>query len=172
MLYSILASRATFPHPINPRAVHAIDALIIKCTFVTLNGRCDTPGRDCGMADRTGQQLGNYRIVHLLGQGGFADVYLGEHIHLRTRAAIKVLQMRLAKNNAESFLQEARMVAHLIHPHIIRVLDFGVWETVPFLVMDYAPGGTLRQRYLRGIPLAPATLFPYVTQIASALQYA
>src|ERR1700730_14817405 len=124
------------------------------------------------MEIRVGQQLGNYRLIRLLGQGGFADVYLGEHIHLRTRAAIKVLQMRLAENNAESFLQEARMVAHLIHPHIIRVLDFGVWETIPFLVMDYAPGGTLRQRYLRGTPLAPATLFPYVTQIATALQYA
>ena len=46
------------------------------------------------MADRggrEGQQLGNYRLIHLLGQGGFADVYLGEHIYLDTPAAIKVL---------------------------------------------------------------------------------
>ncbi len=42
------------------------------------------------MADRVGQRLGNYRLVRLLGQGGFAEVYLGEHIHLDTPAAIKV----------------------------------------------------------------------------------
>jgi serine/threonine protein kinase len=124
------------------------------------------------MENYVGQQLGNYRLIRLLGKGGFAEVYLGEHIHLRTRAAIKVLQMRLAENNAEAFIQEARMVAHLIHPHIIRVLDFGVREAVPFLVMDYAPGGTLRQRYLRGMPLPATTLFPHITQIATALQYA
>jgi len=40
------------------------------------------------MADRVGQQLGNYRLIQLLGQGYFADVYLGEHIHLNTQAAI------------------------------------------------------------------------------------
>jgi serine/threonine protein kinase len=124
------------------------------------------------MVNYVGQQLGNYRLTRVIGQGGFADIYLGEHIHLRTQAAIKVLQMRLAENNVESFLQEARMVAHLIHPHIIRVLDFGLWEMVPFLVMDYAPGGTLRQRHMRGVPLATNTLFPYITQLASALQYA
>ena len=122
------------------------------------------------MKNYVGQQLGNYRLTRLLGQGGFAEIYLGEHIHLRTLAAIKVLQMRLAENNAEAFIQEARMVAHLVHPHIIRVLDFGVREEVPFLVMDYASGGTLRQRYLRGTPLPPATLFPHISNIASALQ--
>ena len=45
------------------------------------------------MADRLGQQLGNYQLVRLLGQGGFADVYLGKHIHLDSQAAIKVLQV-------------------------------------------------------------------------------
>ncbi len=48
------------------------------------------------MADRVGQQLGNYRLVSLLGQGGFAKVYLGEHVFLKTKAAIKVLHTQLA----------------------------------------------------------------------------
>ncbi len=124
------------------------------------------------MADRTGQQLGNYRIVHLLGQGGFADVYLGEHIHLNTMAAIKVLRTQLVEDNIENFRTEARTVAHLVHPNIVRVLDFGVEGTTPFLVMEYAPNGTLRQRHPRGIPVPIGVVVPYVKQVASALQYA
>src|SRR5437870_1991096 len=99
------------------------------------------------MPDRVGQQLGNYRLVSLLGQGGFAEVYLGEHVFLKTRAAIKVLHTQVAKDEMESFLTEARTIANLIHPHIVRVLEFGLEGTTPFLVMDYAPNGTLRQRY-------------------------
>lgn len=124
------------------------------------------------MADRVGQQLGNYRLIRLLGEGGFADVYQGEHIHLGTQAAIKVLQMPLLeKKNIDAFHIEARTIAHLSHPHIIRVFDYGIQDWAPFLVMDYASGGTLRQR-LTGKPAGLAGLFPYVTQIASALQYA
>jgi serine/threonine protein kinase len=126
------------------------------------------------MDDRVGQQLGNYRLLQLLGQGGFADVYLSEHIHLHTRAAIKVLQVRLVESNVQSFLNEARTIAHLVHPYIIRVLDFGVQDGIPFLVMDYAPKGTFRQRFLNrhGQPLPAASLFPYIRQVATALQYA
>ncbi|GCE10843.1 serine/threonine-protein kinase [Tengunoibacter tsumagoiensis] len=124
------------------------------------------------MGDRIGQQLGNYRLLRLLGQGSFADVYLGEHIHLHTQAAIKVLQVRLVENSIDNFLNEARTIAHLVHPYIIRVLDFGVQETIPFLVMDYAPKGTFRQRFLQGRPLPPAPLASYMRQAAAALQYA
>ncbi len=60
------------------------------------------------MADnRSGQQLGNYRLIRLLGQGGFADVYLGDHIYLKTQAAIKILQIRLAGDDMQGFLNEA-----------------------------------------------------------------
>nr|WP_242527517.1 protein kinase [Ktedonosporobacter rubrisoli] len=97
---------------------------------------------------------------------------MGEHVHLCTQAAIKVLQMRLLESNCEDFLREARTVAHLLHPNIIRVLDFGVQDTVPYLVMDYAAGGTLRQHYMHGSPLPLASLVPYISQAASALQYA
>src|SRR6266481_7194701 len=122
--------------------------------------------------DRVGQQLGNYRLSRLIGQGGFADVYLGEHIHLNTQAAIKVLQMRLTGSSLEQFRDEARTIASLVHPNIVRVLDFGVEDDIPFLVMDYAPNGTLRQRHPRGVPLPPVSIVPYVRQAAAALQYA
>ena len=50
------------------------------------------------MPDLVGQQLGNYRLTRLLGQGGYAEVYLGEHVRLNTLAAIKVLLTRLASS--------------------------------------------------------------------------
>ncbi|MFL5588616.1 MAG: WD40 repeat domain-containing serine/threonine protein kinase [Ktedonobacteraceae bacterium] len=127
------------------------------------------------MADRggrEGQQLGNYRLIHLLGQGGFADVYLGEHIYLDTPAAIKLLHTQLASDEVESFRAEARTIARLVHPHIVRVLDYGLDGTTPFLVIDYAPNGTLRKRHPRGVPLPLSTIVSYVTQLADALQYA
>lgn len=125
------------------------------------------------MEHHIGQQLGNYRLTSLLGQGGFAEVYLGEHVYLKTPAAIKVLHNRLA-GSAElaAFLDEARMVARLAHPHIVRVLDFGVDGETPFLVMDYAPGGTLRQHHQRGERLPLTTIVHYVRQVADALHYA
>jgi serine/threonine protein kinase len=124
------------------------------------------------MVDRVGQQLGNYRLVRLLGRGGFAEVYLGEHIRLKTQAAVKVLHTQLADRDAESFLKEAQTIAHLEHPHIVRVLDFDVKEGTPFLIMSYASEGTLRQRHPKGTRLAPHTILPYVKQVADALQYA
>lgn len=124
------------------------------------------------MEHRVGQQLGNYRLLRLLGQGGFSDVYLGEHLHLKTLAAIKVLQMRLLASMMEQFRTEAQAIASLVHPHIVRILDFGLTDGVPFLIMDYAPNGTLRDQYPKGTRLPLATIVSYVIQIADALQYA
>lgn len=124
------------------------------------------------MADRVGQQLGNYRLVRLLGQGGFAEVYLGQHIYLDTSAAIKVLHTRLDSEDVEHFLAEARTIARLLHPNIVRVLEFGVEEMTPYLVVDYAPNGTLRKRHPKGIPLPPSTVVSYTRQVAAALHYA
>ncbi len=83
------------------------------------------------MADRVGQQLGNYRLIRLLGQGGFAEVYLGQHIYLDTLAAIKVLHARIDSDDVDHFRDEARTVARLVHPHIVRVLEFNVEEMTP-----------------------------------------
>ena len=124
------------------------------------------------MADRVGQQMGNYQLIRLLGEGGFAEVYLGEHIHLGTQAAIKVLHTQITSDDIDKFRIEARTVARLIHPNIIRVLEFGVEGKTPFLVMDYASNGTLRQRHPRGTQLPLAIIISYVKQIADALQYA
>ena len=122
--------------------------------------------------ERIGQQFGNYHLTRFLGQGGFADVYQGEHTFLRTQAAIKILRAQLTQDEQEGFLREARIIAHLVHPNIIRVLDFGMQGDLPFLVMDYAPNGSLREHHSRGTRLALETVITYVKQLASALQYA
>jgi len=125
------------------------------------------------MSDRTGQHLGNYHLLRLLGKGGFAEVYLGKHTHLATQAAIKVLLAHLGSpTDVEGFREEAQTIARLIHPHIVRVLDFDVAQGVPFLVMEYAPHGSLRAQHPRGQPIPLSLMLSYVQQIANALHYA
>ena len=135
---------------------------------------------------RVGQRLGNYKLIRLLGHGGFADVYLGEHRHLKTHAAIKLLNRRLEQKAVQEFLAEARIVARLNHAHIIRILEFSVegqeldpdqsqiniGSGTPYLVMEYAVGGTLRTLHPKGTCVPLTTVTGYVSQIADGLQYA
>jgi serine/threonine protein kinase len=123
------------------------------------------------MSDKVGQQIGNYRLVRLLGSGGFADVYLGQHIHLDTYAAIKVLNTpTMTQEAVDAFKNEARTIANLHHSNIVQLLEFGI-ERTPYLVMEYAQKGTLRHMHPRGtVPLN--TVVSYIKQIAAALQYA
>src|SRR5215471_11674349 len=116
------------------------------------------------MTDRIGSQVGNYRLISRLGKGGFAEVYLGEHIYLRSKAAIKLLNTQLSEQNKERFLEEARYLVNLTHPHIVRVLDFGVEGETPFLVMDYASHGSLRQLHPAGIPVPLTSIINYTKQ--------
>jgi WD40 repeat protein/serine/threonine protein kinase len=124
------------------------------------------------MPNRVGQQLGNYRLLRLLGRGGFAEVYLAEHVYLKRRAALKVLHTSLEDVDVDQFLSEAQTLARLEHPNIVRVFDFAVEQGTPFLAMDYAPRGTLRKLHPRGSCLSLTTTVAYVKQVADALHYA
>src|SRR6266700_5664505 len=124
------------------------------------------------MIDRAGQQLGNYRLLRLLGRGGFADIYLGEHVYLKSLAALKILRMSLTEEERAAFLREAQTLTQLAHPNIVRVLDLAVEDDQPYLVMDYAPNGSLRERHSSGSRLPLDAIIVYFAQVASALQFA
>jgi serine/threonine protein kinase len=128
--------------------------------------------------DRVGQQFGNYRLTRLIGKGGYAEVYLAEHVLLNNlQYAIKVLTgTNLREEQREEFLAEARTIANLqrLCAHIVQIYDFGIEGTehngIPYFVMEYATGGTLRKHYPREMPLDRIVF--YVKQIAEALQCA
>src|SRR5579875_78435 len=118
-----------------------------------------------------GQQFGSYRLLRLLGRGSFSEIYLGEHELFHTQAAVQILSGKRGENDKAKFLAQASVLVHLQHPNIVRVHDFGTQNDVAFLVMDLAPGGTLRQRHPRGTLVPPETVVTYVKQVASALRY-
>src|SRR5437773_6974293 len=123
------------------------------------------------MIDLTGQQFGKYRLMRHLGAGGFASVYLGEHERIATKqAAIKILHM--TEVDTKQFQHEAETLEALAHPHIVRLLDFDIQRGIPFLVMDYAPGGSLRTHHPKRTLVPLAMVVQYVKEIVPALQYA
>src|SRR5712692_3103189 len=102
------------------------------------------------------QQLGNYTLLRRIGQGGFATVYLGQHIHLKSLVAVKVLHTSFeTMSSIDQFRLEAQTIAELSHPNIVRVLDFDIQDALAFFIMEYAPFGSLRTQYNRArlVPL-------------------
>jgi serine/threonine protein kinase len=120
---------------------------------------------------RLDHHIGNYRLRHLLSRSQTTEIYLAEHTLFHTEAAVKLLDRQSTGNEVEKFLAQASLLAHLHHPHIVQVFDFGTVEGTAFLIMNYAANGTLRQRYPKGTRLPLPLALHYTRQIASALQY-
>lgn len=124
------------------------------------------------MSEHVAQYIGNYRLLRLIGRGAFAEVYLGKHQYLDVPAAIKILRVQMEPATYEHFRREAHTIAHLQHPHIVRVLDFGLQNQTPYLVMEYISNQTMRSLYPTGTCLPLQHIISYVKQLASALDYA
>ncbi len=122
-----------------------------------------------------GQTLGEYRLVDYKGEGGFAYVYRCEHIRSEMQAAIKVLRKDQVKpDNVKQFLREAETLKKVRHPHIVRGLKSGKTEEgVDYLVMEYAPKGSLKDAYRGDTPLpwSPEKVVAMVNDLAAALRY-
>lgn len=124
------------------------------------------------MTELTGQNLGRYHILAQLGEGGMASVYEAVDTVLKRRVAIKVIlpQRRFSETFTRRFEREARALAQLSHPNIVKVLDYGNEAGLPFLVMEYLPGGTLKQKLGQQLDWREAVNL--VIPIAKALGYA
>nr|MBP7694636.1 serine/threonine protein kinase [Anaerolineales bacterium] len=120
-----------------------------------------------------GQDLGPYRIIGQIGQGGMATVYKAYHAAMDRYVAIKVLPHQLADNAefAGRFQQEARTIARLEHARILPVYDSGTGAGLPYLVMRYLEAGTLKERMQASL-LSLAEVDRLFTQLAEALEYA
>jgi len=124
------------------------------------------------MASLIGQSFGRYHILEQLGEGGMATVYKAYDTRLDRNVAIKVILPQ--KQHSEKFLKrferEAKALAQLSHPNIVGVIDYGEEQGIPFLVMEYIPGGTLKQKVGKPIPWQEAAHL--LAPIARALGYA
>lgn len=126
-----------------------------------------------------GQEIGRYKIVERLGQGGMAEVFKGYQAHLDRFVAIKVMHPNLVaeKGFIKRFQREARAMAALSHPNIVRIFDFDIHDKNNYyLVMEYIHGKTLKETIEeinidgQGLPLETAVQISI--QIAEALAYA
>ncbi len=127
------------------------------------------------MSNLIGQSLGRYHILEQLGEGGMATVYKAYDTRLERDVAVKIIRTdqfapAMLDRILKRFEREAKALAKLSHPNIVKVLDFGDYEGSPYLVMEYLPGGTLKQRLGRPIPWQEAARL--LLPVASALQFA
>ena len=125
------------------------------------------------MEDLTGKQLGPYRVVAPLGEGGMAAVYKAYHANMDRYVAVKILPQLFAKDPqfVGRFKQEAQVLAKLQHPHILPVFDFGESEGYTYIAMPFVETGTLTD-LLQGKPLPLAQICNLISQVGDALDYA
>lgn len=121
-----------------------------------------------------GFTLGKYRILERIGAGGHSTVYLGEHLLVRRRVAIKVLPTARSDNPTAlaRFYREARAAGSLDHPNLVKAHDVDCDNGLHFLVMDYVDGSSLQQIVARFGPLSIERSAHYIRQAAQALQAA
>ncbi len=127
------------------------------------------------ISDSIGRVLGKrYRLLSALGTGASAHVYLAEDVSLQRHVAVKVLQPGLATDEAflKRFRAEARSVASLNHPHVLRVFDWGDDADGPYLVLEYLGGGSLRDLLDRGVRLSHSQAAQLGAEVAQGLAYA
>ena len=127
------------------------------------------------MTDLIGMDVGRYHIVEQLGEGGMATVYKAYDTRLEREVAIKFIRTdqfapAMLETILKRFDREAKALAKLSHSNIVGVIDYGEYNGAPYLVMEYLPGGTLKQRIVKPIPWQEAvrTLLP----MARALDFA
>ncbi|MGZ3624469.1 MAG: protein kinase domain-containing protein, partial [Ktedonobacteraceae bacterium] len=125
----------------------------------------------------TDQEIGNYCLLEKLDCGSFGCVYRAEHLHLKKHiVAIKLLRAyHASQQKSAEFLQEAQFLFDLSHPHILPLLDVGIYdETIPYMVVEYCPNGSLKQylQHRHPRPLSVEEAVNILSKIGHALHHA
>ncbi|MGA9772497.1 MAG: protein kinase [Blastocatellia bacterium] len=121
-----------------------------------------------------GRQLGQYRILKMIGRGGMGEVYLAQDNKLRRRVALKLLPAHVTRNeqSLKRFQQEAYAASALSHPNILTVYDICEQEGLRFIATEYIEGETLRQMMIDSGRMATIQALEIVIQAAAALSAA
>ncbi len=138
-------------------------------------GDCGSITIEEGSDPRFGQRLGDYIVVARVADGAMGRVYEGRHHQTRERVAIKVLHPEVARDPVavERFKREYETARDLAHPHIVRVIEFGVApDGASYMTMEFLEGEELGKVLHRGEQLAPARLLRVFCQLALALDQA
>jgi basic membrane protein A len=127
------------------------------------------------MDNLSGQDIDRYHLIEKLGEGGMAVVYKAFDTHLECEVAVKLIRMdrltpEMMATTLKRFEREAKSLAQLTHANIVKVTDYGEHNGVPYLVMEYLPGGTLK-KYL-GTPMPYTDAARLLLPVARALNFA
>ncbi len=119
------------------------------------------------------RELGHYRVLNQLGEGGMGVVLKGEHMNLDRRVAIKLMKPSLAGNKlfAERFMREARIAASLEHPNLVNIYDAAQENGFLYMALRFMGGGDLTGQLKREGPLSEPRAIHMFTALLSALHY-
>jgi serine/threonine-protein kinase len=122
----------------------------------------------------SGYRFGNYVILERIGRGGMARVYRAEHSALQKRVALKLMDPALHDQSAahRQFLREGRAAAAVKHPNIVDITDVGVWQGVPYLVMELLEGWDLETQLHERGPMSDGEIARLALPILSGLAVA
>ena len=129
---------------------------------------------DSAMQLQVGCQLGQYRILKMIGRGGMGEVYLAQDSKLRRRVALKLLPAHVTRDEQflKRFQQEAYAASALSHPNIITVYDIGKQDDLHFIATEYIEGETLRQIMMNPGKMTMGQALEIAIQVAAALSAA
>jgi serine/threonine protein kinase len=126
------------------------------------------------LAGRSSFYLGKYQLIELLGQGGLGNVFLGRHVTMNRRVALKIISREVGKDPAslDRFLAEARAVAALDHPNIVQAYSVDNEGDRYYMVMEYVDGLDLQRMVEEEGPLECRLAADYIRQAAEGLDHA
>src|SRR5262245_52554462 len=115
-----------------------------------------------------------FQLVRTLGEGGMGAVWLAQHPELETPCALKFMHESAARSPdiAARFKREAKAAAQLRSPHVVQILDHGVWYGLPYIAMELLEGEDLHKRLKRTRPLSPREVAKIASEVRRALTQA